>query len=742
MTDVACHTWFLPTLLRHAGVEFLHLGCNAACTSPQVPRLFWWEGPDGSRLLTMYTAEGYGTGLMPPADWPCKTWLALIHTGDNHGPPNPKEVKDLLEEAKRKLPGVKVRIGRLSDFADAIRAEKAELPIVHADMPDTWIHGPLCDPAGAQIARTIRPRLAATGALNHLLRLWGVSVPDARDTVAAAYEQSLLYGEHTWGAGLYWLLSYSKTSTFPYGEAWKKDRQSGRFQRVESSWEEHSNYIRKARDLIAPVETANLQALAQAVGMEGPRLVVFNPLPWPRTGLVDLTLPVPDHLNAVRLSDGSGMIPIVRTEEGKRRFLASDVPALGYRTYHLGSAAFKPPSRQADDRQATLENAFFKAAFDPARGTIRSLVDKRTGRELVDSFLAHGFGQYLYERFDDRQVKGFVKAYAKIDADWVRNELGKPGLPSAEEVPYRAVSPHDFSLRFEQTHVDTSAVMKSAPGHGMPAVTTRFVFPVDQPYLDVEITLHNKPADPWPEAGWLCLPVKAAQPRFRLGRLGSIIDPAHDTLPGTNRYIWALNSGLTVTDSQGHGMGLCPMDHPLVSLDVPGCWKFSRDFLPTRPLVYVNLFNNQWTTNFRLWNEGTWTSRVRLWAVDGAKAEAALVTPSAEARFPLRAAFADGKAGSLPARRSGVSVSRRGVLVTALGGNPDGPGAVLRLWEQAGQSGPCEVTLPEGSRCRSVQPMDLRGRPIGDPIPVKNGQFTVPLRAFAPVSLQIDGSPR
>ena len=163
--------------------------------------------------------------------------------------------------------------------------------------------------------------------------------------------------------------------------------------------------------------------------------------------------------------------------------------------------------------------------------------------------------------------------------------------------------------------------MKSAPGHGMPAVTTRFVFPVDQPYLDVEITLHNKPADPWPEAGWLCLPVKAAQPRFRLGRLGSIIDPAHDTLPGTNRYIWALNSGLTVTDSQGHGMGLCPMDHPLVSLDVPGCWKFSRDFLPTRPLVYVNLFNNQWTTNFRLWNEGTWTSRVRLWAVDGAKAE-------------------------------------------------------------------------------------------------------------------------
>ena len=95
MTDVPCHTWIMPTLLRHAGVDFLHLGCNAASSSPQVPTLFWWEGPDGSRLLTMYSAAGYGTGLVPPPDWPYQTWLALIHTGDNHGPPTPAEVKTL-----------------------------------------------------------------------------------------------------------------------------------------------------------------------------------------------------------------------------------------------------------------------------------------------------------------------------------------------------------------------------------------------------------------------------------------------------------------------------------------------------------------------------------------------------------------------------------------------------------------------------------------------------------------------
>jgi alpha-mannosidase len=156
MTDVPCHSWIMPTLLRHAGIDFLHLGCNAASQSPHVPLLFWWEGPDGSRVLTMYVAEGYGTGLLPPDDWPHRTWLALIHTGDNHGPPRPEEVSRLVDELRAERPEARVRIGQLSDFADAILAERPDLPVVRGDMPDTWIHGPMCDPRGASLARTVQ----------------------------------------------------------------------------------------------------------------------------------------------------------------------------------------------------------------------------------------------------------------------------------------------------------------------------------------------------------------------------------------------------------------------------------------------------------------------------------------------------------------------------------------------------------------------------------------------------------
>ena len=86
MTDVPCHTWVVPTLLKHAGVKFLHIGCNGGSHVMKVPPLFWWEGPDGSRVLTAYSPE-YGTELLPPPNWPYHTWLAMIMTGDNHGPP-------------------------------------------------------------------------------------------------------------------------------------------------------------------------------------------------------------------------------------------------------------------------------------------------------------------------------------------------------------------------------------------------------------------------------------------------------------------------------------------------------------------------------------------------------------------------------------------------------------------------------------------------------------------------------
>jgi alpha-mannosidase len=728
MTDVPEHAAMMATLLGHAGVTFMHIGCNAMSGSPQVPPLYWWEGPDGSRVLTMYSPD-YGTGLLPPRNWPHRTWLALLHTGDNHGPPRPDEVKQVLSEIAQRMPGVKVRIGRLSDFGDALLAEKPELPVVRSDMPDTWIHGPMSDPAGARLARNTRPLIGATEILNTELRSWRVPIPSAVSTVSAAYEQSLLYGEHTWGGSIGWL-----GGKFGFGDDFKRERAAGRFQRIEGSWDEHTAYILKARDLISPVLRENLKALADSVKASGTRYVVFNPSPWKRTGLVTVESSL---LNVAALMpvEGGETLPVAKLGGGIE-FVARDVPALGYRTYvPVKVKAIAPPFR-ANAGDSTIEGPFFKAVLDSARGTVRSLIDKRTGRELVDASATPGFGAYFYERFDHGQVWDYIRAYLK-NPSWTI-DFDKPGMPPADKAPYRSAAARGFRLRFEETPVSVAAIMEAPASDTIPnPVTTRLILYRDQPYADLEITLHDKPLEPWPEAGWLCLPFRVEQPQFRLGRLGNIIDPVKDVIVGANRNIFGLNTGVAIFDSRKAGVGFCALDNPLVSLDTPGCWKFSKDFAPRKPVAYVNLFNNQWNTNFRLWNSGTWTSRVRLWSFSRYDAESALITPSLEARNELLAVETDAPAGKLPGDQRGLELSRRGIAVTALVGASDNRPMLIRLWEMAGRSGTVAVRLPLGMHASLAQPVDLRGRPSGKAIAIRGDRFDFQLPAFAPASFEL-----
>ena len=730
MTDVPEHTWMMATLLKQAGIDFMMIGCNGGSAPLKVPWLYWWEGPDGSRVLTFYSPE-YGTELAPPPGWPYRTWLACLHTGDNHGPPRPDEVKAVLDQAAKQFPGVKVRIGRLSDFGDAILAEKPDLPVIRSDSPDTWIHGPMSDPAGAKLARNTRPLIAATEALNTQLRGWGVTVSDNTAAIADAYEQSLLYGEHTWGGSIGWI-----GNKFGFGEEFKKERAAGRFERIEGSWDEHTAYIQKAHQIIAPELQRNLQCMARAVKAEGPRVVVYNPLPWKRSGVVSLESvgSAPEALKAV---DG-GKAFRVDLAAGHLSFVAHDIPPMGYRTFVAAPwPAVEPaPSGHFDLHSATMESPFFAAKLDPSRGIVLSLVDKRSGRELAANTDGLGLGQYLYERFDKDRTMEWCTNYVRPGNLWA--DFYKPGQPPSAQFPYQAASPKDFKVRFEETVASVNAVMEAAATANLPAVTTRLILYRDQPWADLEITLHDKPFEPWPEAGWLCLPLNVKTPQYRLGRLGSIIDPTRDILTGANRHLFGINTGVSLTAERGRGDGLCSIDYPLVSLDTPGCWRYSLDFVPKRPVAYVNLFNNQWNTNFRLWNRGTWTSRVRLWAIGRYAAEPSIITPSLEARYPMLAAMAQGVPGALPTGRHGVQLSRKGILVTAFGSNPDGTGTVLRLWEQAGESGMVGVRLPEGTTFKEAQPVDLRGRPIGKPVEVKDGSFKVRVGAFAPVSFVFD----
>jgi len=734
MTDVPSHCWIMPTLLKNAGVEFLHLGCNPASSSPHLPPLFWWEGPDGSRVLTMYSGGNYGTGLIAPNNWPYRTWLALIHTGDNHGPPGPEEVDQLMKEASLKLPGVKLCFGRLSDFGDAILKEKADIPVVRGDMPDTWIHGIMSMPSESKIARNISPEIGVLETLSTLEKAWGVDkVSPVAHVVATAYEKSLMYGEHTWGLNMF--RSYPTL----YGKEWEAERAKGTYNRLESSFVEKGQYIRDAEALIKPVLHDELSALAGNVKVDGENIVVFNPLAWKRSNepvCVDSSKIKGDVLRDV---ETGCLVPLER-DGCITRFIVNELPSQGYRTYvPLTAAAPVSGTLTVDSAGKSMENDVLKVTLDPARGGIVSIIDKNTGRELVDAS-KYAAGQYLYECFDKDIDEAYLAAYCKIRPKWA-DTFGKPKLPPTSQIKYQQGYPKNMKVKVRRGEVSAMVTMTSTAGSDVPhAVTLQFTMyrgKVD--YIDIQWSVKGKLNEPLPESGWICLPFKVDQPQFKLGRVGSIIDPSRDIVRGANHDVFCISSGLTVSRLGGDGVGVIPLDSPLVSLGYPGMYRYAKEWTDRDPIVFVNLFNNIWGTNFRQWIDGSWSSRVRIWALSGKECAAEdLITRGWEARTECRAGFADESAGNLPPLGRGLELSRKGVLVTAFGRNPDGKGTILRLWEQAVVSGEVTIKLPKGMKVSKMTPVNLRGEPTGKPERIWFGRFSVKLKAFAPASFVLE----
>jgi alpha-mannosidase len=696
MTDVPCHSWVWPTMLKNAGVQFLQLGCNDNSGHLEVPHLFWWEGPDGSRVLCNFTPQ-YGSALVPPKGWPAKNYLAMIMTADNHGPPSPQDVENIRKVAAQHLPGARLHFGTLDDYARAISAEKPDIPVIRGDMPDTWIHGWMSMPIEAKTARNCRPLQPALDILDTELRAWGQKPAAVAPALAEAYEFSNLYSEHTFGpAGPAMGPWNSGTPRDLYGDEWKAARERGAYKKYEAVFDDKRAFAHKESEIVHRELTSRLELLAKSVNATGKRVVVYNGLPWKRSGSVEV--------------DG-------------RNYFVKDVPACGYVT--IKEEPDQPSAPALDGN--TLDTPFYRVTFDLKRGGVSSLVEKKTGRELVDQTSPYAVGQYLHERFDAARMREWHLAYSRPrggqPAAFIKSTT-PPGLTTG------ALTPTGWKLDVKNDGAADVATLTAGDTLGLAkGVAIVITLPRQQPTLDVEWRVTDKTADPTPEGGWICLPFAVEQPQFLLGRLAGPIDPTKDIVTGANKDLICLNSGMTISGKQG-GLGLCPLDSPCVSLGEPGLWKYTMGDIAPKSSVFVNLYNNEWHTNFPEWTEGSWNSRVRIWP------SADLAAPSWEARVPLLAAAADGPAGKLPASQDGLAVSQPGVLVTAFGENPDGKGTLLRLWDQSGASAEVTVTVP--GKFQTATPVNLRGEKSGSPVRISDGKLRCKVGAYAPVSFILE----
>jgi len=312
-------------------------------------------------------------------------------------------------------------------------------------------------------------------------------------------------------------------------------------------------------------------------------------------------------------------------------------------------------------------------------------------------------------------------------------QMGKPHMPV--DASYSANYAVNGTANVERDAVSQSAILSiPAIGKNPDPVTLRIRLYDKLPYLDFEWEIKNKTPDRIPEGGWLCFPFNLKNPEWKLGRIGATTDPARDIVGDNNFHLFALQSGVSVRANDGYGIGLCPLDAPLVSLGEPGLWKFSRSWTPRPAHIYVNLFNNMWNTNFPLWIDGSWKSRVRLWTLDSKLSEWDMVGKSWEARTTCPVGIANGSSGRLKSESSGLSLSRKGVLLTAFSPNPNGTGTLLRVWEQAGATGELVITITAGSNFAFATPVNLRGEKCGEPVKMIDRKFSFILKAYAPAS--------
>jgi hypothetical protein len=576
----------------------------------------------------------------------------------------------------------------------------------------------MSDPGGMKIARNINPLLPALEGLNTQLKNWNIVVADITKDISKAYENVLLYAEHTWGGS---------KSINEYGEAFKKLSPES-YKDLEASWEDKTDYIHTTENIVKPLLASNLAVLAQNVNCEGKRFVVYNPLPWSRSEWVEIA-------------------------DSHRFIYAKNIPPCGYKTFTEKDLVENNP---ASSSLNTIENKYFAIKFDPARGIISSLIDKRTGKEWVDASAERGLGQYLNERFTYEQTEKYVTDYQHgrglhafgSKGEWLHPNMYKPGMISEKQVPYRTALSKNGILKITKEAYQQTAIidMPADKVNHFPASSLRVTLQNDKPFVDMELTIKDKAKNNWPEADWFCFPFKVNSPEFTVGRSLGMMDPSKDIMEGANKDLYAVGTGVTITGKDGSGIAFCPFDHPLISLDRPGIWKFTKDFIPKKPVIYLNLYNNQWNTNYRYWYAGTWSSKVRIWTfTKNSTIESRLVTPSLEARTPLLIAEAEGKAGNLPKEQAGITVSRKGIQVTAFrhddADNPvfatttgNSKSTLLRLWEQGGISGNVTVTFPSGAKYTTATPVNLRGEKTGEPVKLKAGKLSFELHAYAPAS--------
>lgn len=676
------HNSMLPQLLCQSGMD------NYVMMRPQAfelkldTSLFWWQGPDGSRVLTYRIPDNYATyweeenpvrqkaeKLIKLAEENRMDYMGFYGVGNHGGGPTILNIETILSlMGSENTPGKeKLCFGSPESYFSQVRAEGDAIETYTGELQH---HASGCYSAHLrtkQQNRRAEERLANAEVFTVAAACWLGRKPLAiQAEMQAAWEKVLFNQFHDIMGGCSIRQVYQDSDEF-YGyaltigaEALNRAVQAAAW-RIDTTQGRHFPLSRDKDWLTWEKEDM------------GVPLVVFNPLGW------DVQLPVVVDKKLAGVADaGQKELPfqIVRSPRSDLKniwdtvFMAK-VPAMGYRVYWLyntrETAAL--PEGAADAGGVCMENGLLKVVFEKHTGHIQSLYDKKAGRELLSGKGAVPL--VMEERHSDTwgHSTNYYDQLLACFTDGTVEVLEQGPLRSKIRVINRyneSLLQQDFILYAEEAAVRVEAKVLWRERCKM----LKLEFPVkaDNPEAYYEIPY-----------GWLPRPADGEEEPMQ--QWFAVQQSGEQGKPG----LALLNNGLYSACAKGDKMRMTVLRSPV--------------FAHNSGLYLEDAYSQDDRSDFMEQGEHLFTYQICPYETRHKNLHFAEITRRArEMNTSFPAIKETYHPGPLPLESRGIVICAENVAAPVLKIAEDGTGMILRLQETAGQDCRVEVNLAMAGR--------------------------------------------
>ena len=484
------------------------------------------------------------------------------------------------------------------------------------------------------------------------------------------------------------------------------------------SWNDELISLQQATEVM----TAAVGALSHSLDtrVKGTPVVVYNPVTYDLRDLVEAEVPLDARAKGVAVYAPSGKrvaAQILSREGDRARILfAADVKAAGYAVYDVRPASGVAKSSALKASERTLENRIYRVELD-ANGDIRSIRDKRAGRELVAEGKA--FRMAVFEGNPSNRYPAWEIMKETMD------KLGRPidgdvRISIAEQGPVRA------TLKVERSYGPSKFVQYVSLTDGG-----------DDDRIDVRNTVDWSSRDVLLKAEFPCA-VANAKAAYDLG-LG-FIERGNNT---ETAYEVPAQKWVDLTDADG-SYGVTILN------DCKYGWDKPADNTLRLTLLHTPSTEKRYAHQ-RTLDHGVHHYTYSIVGHTGARTEDALVAGEA-LNMPLVAFVAPKHAGHLGRTFSMLAASTPQIGVRALKAAEDGDGYIVRCYETTGN--PVEgarITFPaaivSAEECNGIEERIGDAAFEGRSLVVSAGKFapkTYRVRLAEPAvrsTLAIDNAP-